>query len=96
VGDITLSEEDLRVSANMKQLREASGVTRHELGTAIERSGVLVGAIERGVRRATPKVRRLAADRLRIPLDALTDDELAAEFLAALRREVRPEAVTAA
>jgi transcriptional regulator with XRE-family HTH domain len=92
VSDIVLSEEDQRVAANMKRLREASGVTRHEMGTAVHRSGVLVGAIERGVRRATPKVRRLAADRLRVPLDALTDDETAEKCLDALRRTVREPA----
>lgn len=88
--------DDIRIGAAVKALREAHGLSRVELGEAIGKSGKLIAAIEQANRHATAPVQRLLVDYLRVPLDALHDDGLLAEFLEPLRREVRPEVVTAA
>lgn len=88
--------DDIRIGGTVKAFRDAHGLTRVQLAQSIGKGAKLIAAIEQGNRKATPPVRRLIADRLAFPLDAFTDDELAAQYLTVLRREVRPEAVTAA
>jgi transcriptional regulator with XRE-family HTH domain len=67
-----LDPEDVRVGATIRALREAYGLERAELATAIGKSEQLVGFIERGERRATPPVCRDIAKTLGIPLAAIT------------------------
>jgi transcriptional regulator with XRE-family HTH domain len=88
--------DDIRIGGAIKALRDAHGLTRRQLAAAIGKGDKLIAAIEQGHRHATAPVQRLIVDRLAVPLDALSDEALLAEYLTTLRREVRPEAVTAA
>lgn len=67
-----LDPEDVRVGATVRALREAYGLTASQLGRLIDKSEPLITAIERGQRRATPEVCRAIADKLGIPLAAIT------------------------
>lgn len=64
--------EAVRIGATIQALREAHGLSRSELARAIGRSEQLIGAIERGQRRAIAPVCRRIADTLGIPLAAIT------------------------
>lgn len=88
--------DDIRVGEKVKALREAHGLSRNQLAELSGIGSKLIAAIEQGNRKATAPARRQLVDQLRVPLDALEDDALFAEFLTVLRREVRPEVVTAA
>lgn len=68
----TRDPEDIRVGATIRALREAYGLTAAGLGRLIGKSEALVTAVERGERSATPEVCRTIADKLRIPLAAIT------------------------
>lgn len=83
--------EDIRIGRNIKDLREAFGVSRRDLGTLIGRCESAVGHLERGDRGASAPVRRLIADALGVPLIALTDDDTCRQYLAILTRQVRPQ-----
>lgn len=67
-----LDPEDVRVGATIKALREAHGLNRTELARLIGVSQQLVSFIEAGKRHATPAVCRAVADKLGIPLAAIT------------------------
>lgn len=69
---IELDPEDVRVGATIKALREAHGLSGTELARLIGVSQQLVSFIERGERHATPAVCRAVADKLGIPLAAIT------------------------
>jgi transcriptional regulator with XRE-family HTH domain len=88
--------EDIRIGGVVKALREAHGLSRAQVGDAIGKSGKLIAALEQGHRHATAPVQRLLVDFFGVPLDALYDAVLLAEYLEPLRREVRPEVVSAA
>lgn len=68
----TRDPEDIRVGATIRALRDAYGLTAAGLGALIGKSEALVTAVERGERHATPAVCRDIADKLRIPLAAIT------------------------
>lgn len=67
--------EAVRRGATIRALREAYGLKAHELGKLIGKSEDLITAIERGERRATPEVCRAIADKLGIPLAAITVED---------------------
>lgn len=69
---IELDPEDIRVGATIKALREAHGLSITELAGLIGVSRQLIGLIESGTRHATPAVCRAIADKLGIPLAAIT------------------------
>lgn len=72
-SDITaLDPEDVRIGATIRALRKAYGLQAHELGRLVGKSEALITAIERGKRTATPEVCRAIADKLGIPLAAIT------------------------
>ena len=64
--------DDIRTGATIKALRSAYGLSRTELGRAIGKSDKLIEKVESGERKATPEVCRKIADRLGIPLAAIT------------------------
>jgi transcriptional regulator with XRE-family HTH domain len=69
------AQQDLemkRVGATIKALRDAHGLSREQLATAVGKSTQLIGFIENGKRRATPEVCRKVADTLGVPLAAIT------------------------
>jgi len=64
--------ENVRTGATIAALREAYGLKQGELAALIGVSAPLVSLIESGDRRATPQVCRAIADKLGIPLAAIT------------------------
>lgn len=64
--------EDVRRGATIRALRELHDLSAAELGHAIGKSGPLITAIERGDRRATLGVCRSIAQKLGVPLAAIT------------------------
>lgn len=74
----TRDPEDIRVGATIRALRGAYGLKAAELALLIGKSEALVTAIERGERKATSEVCRAIADKLGIPLAAITVEGYAA------------------
>jgi len=64
--------ENVRRGATIRALREAYGLKARQLGELIGKSEDLITAIERGERRATPGTCRAIADKLGVPLAAIT------------------------
>lgn len=60
------------MGATIRALREAHGLSTHELARLIGVSQTLVSLIENGERRATIANCRVIADKLRVPLAAIT------------------------
>jgi transcriptional regulator with XRE-family HTH domain len=73
----TRQPEDVRRGATIRALREANGLTAVELGRLIGVSEPLITAIERGDRRATMANCRAIAERLNVPLAAITIEDYA-------------------
>jgi transcriptional regulator with XRE-family HTH domain len=68
----TTDPEATRLGATIRALREAHGLKIAELAYAIGISRPQLSNIELGARRATPQVCRAIADKLNIPLAAIT------------------------
>lgn len=64
--------ENVRTGATIAALREAYGLSQAELARLIGVSAPLISLVESGDRKATPKVCRDIADKLGIPLAAIT------------------------
>lgn len=64
--------EDVRIGATIRALRDAYGLSGTELARLIGVSAPLISLIESGDRKATPPVCRSIADKLGIPLAAIT------------------------
>lgn len=70
-----LNPENVRVGATIRALREAHGLNGTQLAVLIGVSLPLVSLIESGQRKATPKVCKAIADKLGIPLAAITVED---------------------
>lgn len=75
--------ENVRTGATIAALREAYGMSKTDLARLIDVSLSLVSLIESGHRKATPAVCRAIADKLNIPLAAITVEGYADEPVAA-------------
>lgn len=76
--------ENIRIGQNIKALRVAATLDRHQLAGLIGRSYVVTGHIERGRNGTSPAARAAIASALKVPIAALTDDDTCNRYVALL------------